>query len=43
MRPMQKCGVVLGCFRFIKNLCARVGATWTEGIEDSEVGAECVS
>ena len=31
--------VVLGCFRFMKVLCARVGARWTEGIDGSEVEA----
>ena len=39
----MNCGVVLGCFRFIKTLRARVGARLTDGIEGSEVEAEWVS
>ena len=40
---MTNCGVVLGCFRFIKTLLGREGAKWTERIEDLEVVAEWVS
>ena len=40
---MRNCDVVLGFFRFIIILCARVGAMWTEEIEDSEVEADWVS
>ena len=42
-RLLRKCGVELGCFRFIKTQCARVGAMWTEGVEGSKVEAEWVS
>ena len=26
-----------GCLRFIKTICAHVGAIWTDGIDDLEV------
>ena len=39
---MRKCGVALGYFHLIKILCARVVATWREGIEDSEAQVEWV-
>ena len=34
---------MLGCLRFMKILCARVGAMSTEGVENSDVEAECVN
>ena len=40
---MGKCVEVLGYFRFTKISCTRVGAMWTEGIENSEVKAEWAS
>ena len=40
---MRNCSVLFGSLRFINIFYARVGAMWTDGIENPEVEVECAS